>query len=135
MVERKEKEWDLVEDGFLWKDVLLGFPDNPEFKKQVEMLVGRLQKTADRTDFLQLILFDRRASNYLRQIALRRFEAAHRRLGLSAASESLSKTPSASQDSATECAIFPRPEIVDTILRHDLVLDRQSSGNSQLAAA
>jgi len=123
MVEPIEEEWDLVRDGLLWKDVLCGFADNPEFKKQFETFVAQLQNTADRSDPMQLILYDRMAANYLRQKMVREYESAHRQIARHAGEKT--NMPPHTLDSATANASFPRPEVLDNILRCDQVLDRQ----------
>ncbi len=81
------EEWDLLKDGVLWKAVLAGFGQDPELEKTATNFVVRLQQSADRRDPLQFVLMDRRASNYLRQLMLLRFEASQRELAAASIKE------------------------------------------------
>jgi len=124
MVEPIEEEWDLVRDGMLWKDVLSGFADSPEFKQFIETLAARFQNTADRYDYIQLLVCDRLFANQLRQKMVRGYESAHRQIARRANNEKAKRFPNP-PGFPTEDATFPRPEIVDNILRYDQALDRQ----------
>ena len=120
----KERKWDLLVDGILWKEVAT-INEDPEFHQVCESFIGELQKRLNRTDWTQFMLLDMLVSAFISKRRVVKFEAAHIKIAAFHAERQLEKADEPIREAARDAATFPRGEIVDTILRYESLRDRQ----------
>jgi len=117
-------KWDLLKDGFLWKEAASAI-DDPEFQKRCENMVRLLQENVDHTDGLQLLPLDCAVAAFIRKQCVLRYESANIRITAFHAKEKVESADSSIRDSARIAAAFPSDDVLDRVIRHESLCDRQ----------
>jgi hypothetical protein len=120
----EQRKWNLLTDGILWKEAATTL-DDPELRKQCEVVVGWLQEDLDQTSGVDFICADSTAAAFIRKRQVIGYEVAHTRINAFRSRERVEKADPPIREATRTAAAFPPDEVLDRVIKHQSMCDRQ----------